>query len=639
MTTNEVRISVQVGDDTTRGLAAVRASIDRIRADASRDIHMNVDVDTTAARAEIDALRLSAGRSIHLDVSGGGSLSQKLAAFKSLPSLLMQALPAASLLAGALAQVAVTVSAAGAGVAIFGLALIPQIQAIKSAATAQTTYNKAVEKYGKNSKQAQQALKLYKDSIAAMPPATAKAASAFANFKATLTDWSDKLAPKTMPVLTKALDTLSLLLPKLTPLVSGIAGVLQGLMDTLYGKVKKGELDHFIEMFTKFSVKSLKDVVRWSKELFDGIKSVVVSKTFQDFMDQVTKSGPGMVDTLKSLAEFVGKFIAAAGPMAGLQFKILGVLADDLNAIPMSVMKILAPTILGIAAALTILSLSPVGLWITGIVLLTVAITELVRHWDDVKKVIKVVFDWVKKNWPLLVEILAGPIGFVAVQIIKHWGDIKKGMKAAWDWIHRNVLTPIANFFTKTIPGAAVKLWHGIRDAFNSVKTKVGDVWKWVTDKSQKVVNFFKDMPGKITRATKGMFNGIKDAFKSAINVIIRGWNNLKFTIGKISVLGKTVFPGVTINTPNIPQLAHGGISSGGMTLVGENGPEMVHLPSGSHVKSNPDTMSNRGNGGDQRVILEFAAPAGTAEALLFEIFRKGIRVRGGNVQTVLGRN
>lgn len=91
---------------------------------------------------------------------------------------------------------------------------------------------------------------------------------------------------------------------------------------------------------------------------------------------------------------------------------------------------------------------------------------------------------------------------------------------------------------------------------------------------------------------------------------------------------------------------AHGGIvgaaASGGNrwggVLVGEYGPEVVNLPTGSSVSSHPDTMrmmagaSGGASGG--AMTLEIVG----AEAEWVALFRKIIRVRGGgNVQKALG--
>ena len=45
-----------------------------------------------------------------------------------------------------------------------------------------------------------------------------------------------------------------------------------------------------------------------------------------------------------------------------------------------------------------------------------------------------------------------------------------------------------------------------------------------------------------------------------------------------------------------IPGMAMGGISKGGLTLVGERGPELVNLPRGSRVHSNSDSKKMGGN-------------------------------------------
>lgn len=91
---------------------------------------------------------------------------------------------------------------------------------------------------------------------------------------------------------------------------------------------------------------------------------------------------------------------------------------------------------------------------------------------------------------------------------------------------------------------------------------------------------------------------------------------------------------------------AHGGIigAAGGgprsrMTLVGEHGPELVDLAPGSRVHSNPDTARMLSGGGDGGVMqLEIKSGGSPLDDLLVEILRKAVRVRGGNVQLVLGQ-
>jgi len=91
---------------------------------------------------------------------------------------------------------------------------------------------------------------------------------------------------------------------------------------------------------------------------------------------------------------------------------------------------------------------------------------------------------------------------------------------------------------------------------------------------------------------------------------------------------------------------AHGGIIGGaavggprgGLTWVGEQGPELVRLPSGSTVvpSGQSRTMAaEAASGGAQPLQIEWVGGNGGDEFMTW--LRKNIRIRGGNVQTVLG--
>lgn len=93
---------------------------------------------------------------------------------------------------------------------------------------------------------------------------------------------------------------------------------------------------------------------------------------------------------------------------------------------------------------------------------------------------------------------------------------------------------------------------------------------------------------------------------------------------------------------------AHGGIvgAAGGgprsrMTLVGEQGPELVDLAPGSRVRSNPDSKriaaGMAGGGGGGPTVLEIRSSGSRIDDLLLEVLRGAIRVKGGDVQLVLG--
>lgn len=168
---------------------------------------------------------------------------------------------------------------------------------------------------------------------------------------------------------------------------------------------------------------------------------------------------------------------------------------------------------------------NPIGIVITGMVALGAAFVVAYRKVGWFHRAVDSVFSWIKGHWPLLVGILTGPIGLAVVGIIKNF---------------------------------------------------------------DRIVGFFKRMPGRIAKATVGMFDGIKDAFRSAINWIIGKWNGLNFHIGGTDLGPLGHLPDINIGTPDIPLLAGGGrvMGVGRQWISGEAGPEIgTVVPGGVSVR------------------------------------------------------
>ena len=117
-----------------------------------------------------------------------------------------------------------------------------------------------------------------------------------------------------------------------------------------------------------------------------------------------------------------------------------------------------------------------------------------------------------------------------------------------------------------------------------------------------------------------------------------------------LTTVNRQVFERVEASSARL--FAHGGVrglsaaATGGvrsnMTLVGEQGPELIDLAPGSHVRSNPDTRrllgQGAGGGGVQRI--ELSSAGGAAADLVVELLRSGVKSTGGNVQlSVMGKN
>lgn len=121
--------------------------------------------------------------------------------------------------------------------------------------------------------------------------------------------------------------------------------------------------------------------------------------------------------------------------------------------------------------------------------------------------------------------------------------------------------------------------------------------------------------------------------YKVSFNLIADAWNN---TVGKLSFSIPGWVPGLGghgWDVPDIPKFANGGISTGGLALVGERGPELISAPAGSRVIPNNQTGAYRG-GGQMTLVIQ-----GPSDDLFVAWLRKQARVLGGgNVQTAFGR-
>ncbi|GLH94892.1 phage tail tape measure protein [Phytohabitans aurantiacus] len=196
------------------------------------------------------------------------------------------------------------------------------------------------------------------------------------------------------------------------------------------------------------------------------------------------------------------------------------------------------------------------------------------------------------------------------------WGAIKAAAMFVFNWIVGGW-----KFVFNTVVGI-LKLWWTVFSGFwGKVGQIAADTWNWIIGKITSFVGFVKGLPGKIASAAKGMWNGIVGAFKSAINTLIRMWNNFSLTLGGGSVLGLSI-PSVTLNTPNIPFLKDGGIvpatPGGTLAVIGEGRHDeaVVPLPRGA----------SQLGGGEMTATVEAGSGGTTVQRKVAELVLELIR-------------
>jgi hypothetical protein len=145
------------------------------------------------------------------------------------------------------------------------------------------------------------------------------------------------------------------------------------------------------------------------------------------------------------------------------------------------------------------------------------------------------------KNWDTIVGFLT-----------KVWDGIKNAASAVGTWISdkfQEAVDFVKNLFFKFTPlGIIISKFDEIKDLMTGVKD-------WIGDRIDDVVEFFTKMPERIGNVVGGLFDGLKDAFKNAVNWIIDKWNNFKLEIKLPGILGGGT---IGLDTPNIPRFKDG---------------------------------------------------------------------------------
>lgn len=237
--------------------------------------------------------------------------------------------------------------------------------------------------------------------------------------------------------------------------------------------------------------------------------------------------------------------------------------------------------------------------------------TELGRQiWDAAMQAIGAMFNWL---WTSVIQPVAQFIGDaigVLGQVIGWlWENAIKpaidAIGAIFTWLWEHILGPIVGFIIWNIQvlGAIIAwLWEvAVQPALKAIGGVFTWVWeniiKPITDSIGSAIQTMGDVIGQVFGAiggvVKGAFDGVVSFVRDVVfNPIISLVNGV---IDGVNMAAKTArYVGLNLPTlDKIPMLATGGtIDQGGWAVVGERGPELVNLPTGSTVFDAKQTAS-----------------------------------------------
>jgi len=293
---------------------------------------------------------------------------------------------------------------------------------------------------------------------------------------------------------------------------------------------------------------------------------------------------PGPIGAVSSATMAFGGTALTAGSQIGMMAMALGQ-SGTAGKIAAKGAKVAAIGVRGVGIAMRFAT-GPIGLVITGLALLAAGLIYAYRHNARFRAIVQTVMRAVSTAFKGMLS---------TVKTVFGW------LRSSWPAVQAVITMPI-------------------RRAVAAVRSAIGIM-----------VGTVRSAKSRISGAASGMWDGITRAFKGAINAIIAGWNRLSFGIPGFNV-GPVHYGGFSMSPPRIPYLAKGGIvTSATLAMIGEGrGPEAV-IPL--------DRAGQYGFGGGP-VVLQVAGGSGDRmEAMLVELIRRFVRVRGrGDVQTAFGR-
>lgn len=413
----------------------------------------------------------------------------------------------------------------------------------------------------------------------------------------------------------------------------------------------------------KGNVKGFAEVQDTLKQKFDEVKASADTL----MIELGTKLLPPLSKIMDLVSSNLGTIVAVAGAFAGIAA------ATKLYAIASGAATV-ATQLWAVAQGELDLALvaNPIGLVVVAIAALAAGIVYAWKTSSTFRSVMTTTWNDIEKA-----------VGAAVVGILKYF----KFMFDAWTTVVGGIIHGAAKAFG-WVPGlggklkAADKEFQGLKDGVDSAFDKMSRSaasWGAANKKATSatitqlsgVVSKIKSVPSAKSITVKALTSSAISALKAAgykvqqlknhSFVISAGTGTASSHLSQLQkqlndIRSKTIAINIVTTHTSTGQTtaheggryAHGGVvgaaATGGVRagniLVGENGPEIVKLPAGSTVRSNPDSqrwMSENQHRSNATLGLTLDSRGSQMDRLLISILKKAIRVRGGNVQYVLG--
>lgn len=344
------------------------------------------------------------------------------------------------------------------------------------------------------------------------------------------------------------------------------------------------------------------------------IKFNIFGKLFEWLKDVGTAAWDGIKDGARVMGDFI------AGVWKGIQdaAKVVWDAIVGYVTFWFNIYKTIFDAILAVASAVWNAIwgavIKPIIDFIVGYFTIMWNVWSYIMQW--IMALANLAWNWIWGNViKPVIDLIVGGVQWLGGIVAEVWNAISAAATAAWNWIWANIIKPVIDAIVagaQWLGGVIAGVWNGVVNAaswaWNGIKSAASGLWNWLTGLWNGFTGFMGNIWNGMVNALSGPANAVKNVFSSIGNAIQSGIKGaINWVIDRINNMIDMV-NGIADKVPGAPKLGRlGRLASGannyggGVTLVGERGPEIVDLPKGSNVYSatqSANALRNANGGG-----------------------------------------
>jgi phage-related protein len=336
--------------------------------------------------------------------------------------------------------------------------------------------------------------------------------------------------------------------PALPPIISGISSIL-GVVTPLLGPLSElvGSVLGALAPILGIVAAAIQPLIGPLTTIITILGEILVG-ALESVMPLIEVLANLLGSNLAVVLEVVGAVLQAVAPIFTVLFEALGPIIEALA--PLYELLGVVAEIVGSILGPIIQVLGDILLWLVEQVIVPFVVPIIEFLADLLTGALGTAINWLVEQFQLAGAGLEIIWNFIRDTIVQRAEEMSAGFdalvslfKIGWQILNNQVFTPIKN-------------------GINTVKSVVSNALSGIRSGWDSFIGFIKGIPGRISSSLSNLFSPLTSGFKSAINSIIGGWNNLSFTMPSVDLgpLGST--PSFTVSTPNIPYLQTGGFTT-----------------------------------------------------------------------------